>query len=582
MFLSLSWRSKSSFRVWTIAYFFGMGALATVAALIGFLVYSEIHDLKAPEDDSGWVIFQLGFEHQRLLMAAEKGEGIDEIRLRGDIYLSRVLLVRDAPMLASVRGSMIGESLTALFKSAQLTDRLLAHIDSVGGRDALLRQLRADARLIRELMLDMSNLNRRIQAERRTSQSQAILFYLAALEVLLLALLALGVFVFRITRKLRKAGRELTMQLATQNAILRSVDAAILGLGPKGHVLYSNPRALALLGPRAASGAALLQPADEEHSLLGQIRSLLQEPNESRSDGLSGLRKVHIKSDGGTRHFVIRKFRSDLHRTVDIEDDAEDASVIVTVADVTVEEEAAIRRDEYDSRIAEASRLLAYAAISGGIVHEISQPLAAIRNYIYALKVSLNLRQGSDEHRAITDHLGEEVDRAIEVVRNVRRMGPQDPQDSGTCEIHEAIQHSVRLVTIGADPPPPITVNGLEGRAVVTGSLPLIGQVIVNLLKNALSASSAAGHSGAEVKVTLRDGSAEIAVADYGTGVSPDAAKTLFAPFSKSARGGMGLGLAICQRIAATLGGSLSWENREGSGAIFKFIVPLAKESSVP
>ena len=262
--------------------------------------------------------------------------------------------------------------------------------------------------------------------------------------------------------------------------------------------------------------------------------------------------------------------------------EAADASVIVTVADVTVEEEAAIRRDEYDARIAEASRLLAYAAISGGIVHEISQPLAAIRNYIYALKVSLNLRNGSEEHRVIADHLGEEIDRAIEVVRNVRRMGPQDPQDSGVCEIHEAIAHSVRLVSIGSDPPPPITVLESDERAVVSGSLPLIGQVIVNLLKNALSASSAAGRPGAEVRVTLREGDAEIAVADYGTGVSADAAKSLFSPFSKSARGGMGLGLAICQRIAATLGGSLSWENREGSGAVFKFTVPLAKESSLP
>ena len=43
--------------------------------------------------------------------------------------------------------------------------------------------------------------------------------------------------------------------------------------------------------------------------------------------------------------------------------------------------------------LGEASRLLAYAAISGGIVHEISQPLAAIRNYVHALKVSFSMRQ---------------------------------------------------------------------------------------------------------------------------------------------------------------------------------------------
>ena len=295
-------RSKSSFKAWTMAYFLGMAALAAVATVIGFLVYSEIHDMKAPEDDTGWVIFQLGFEHQRLLMATEKAESADEIRLRGDIYLSRVLLVRDAPMLASVRESMLGDKLTELFKSAQITDRLLSQIDSHGGRDALLRQLRSDARMIRELMLDMSNLNRMIQADRRKEQSQALLLYLGALEVLLLALLGLGAFVFRITRKLRDAGRELSIQFATQTAILRSVDAAILGLGPEGTVLYSNPRALTLLGPRAAGGADFMGDVGEGHGLVDHVRALLREKSEPASDGLSGVRKLHLKTDGGTRH----------------------------------------------------------------------------------------------------------------------------------------------------------------------------------------------------------------------------------------------------------------------------------------
>jgi len=77
-----------------------------------------------------------------------------------------------------------------------------------------------------------------------------------------------------------------------------------------------------------------------------------------------------------------------------------------------------------------------------------------MRNYVYALKVSLNLRPDTEEQRTVADHLGVEVDRAIEVVRNVRRMGPQDPHDPGFCNIREAIDHSMRLVTLGRNPPP--------------------------------------------------------------------------------------------------------------------------------
>jgi C4-dicarboxylate-specific signal transduction histidine kinase len=178
----------------------------------------------------------------------------------------------------------------------------------------------------------------------------------------------------------------------------------------------------------------------------------------------------------------------------------------------------------------------------------------------------------------VADHLGVEVDRAIEVVRNVRRMGPQDPQDPGICDIGEAIDHSIRLVTLGRNPPPPIAIDQQNRDIWVMGSLPLIGQVIVNLLKNALSASAAAGRPGATIRVAVENGFALIEVADHGTGVSDDAAKTIFTPFSKSARGGMGLGLAICQRIASTLGGSLSWKNSDSGGAVFTFTVPLEEE----
>jgi C4-dicarboxylate-specific signal transduction histidine kinase len=216
--------------------------------------------------------------------------------------------------------------------------------------------------------------------------------------------------------------------------------------------------------------------------------------------------------------------------------------------------------------------------MSGGIVHEISQPLAAIRNYAYALKVSLGLRDANPEQHAIAERLGEEADRAIEVVRNVRRMGPQQAEDSGVCDINEVIAHSIRLAALGVEPPPPVTVTSEAEGVLVAGSLPMIGQVVVNLLKNALSASMAAGRAGAEVKVTLREDSAEVAVADFGAGVPAEAAGTMFAPFVKSARGGMGLGLSICQRIADSLGGSLSWENSSTAGAIFRFTVPLARQ----
>jgi len=560
-------------RLWSAI--FGNGSIALAICLlsigastvIAIMAYSELTKMNSGEDDARWSVFELGFEYQRLMLAAERGESLEDVRQRGDIYMSRVLILRDAPLLAPVRDGIGPEKLEVLFKSAHETDRLLKGLGSFNQRSGLIRHLRADAPMIRKLMLAMARLDRQIDRASRSDHNWRMLVYVAALEVLMAALLVLGIFLVRAMRDLRRAGRELAVRHAAQHAILRSVDTAIVGLGPDGAVLYANPGARVLLGDTVVHGARPTADVGGKNSLHAAIAALLCDL--PRVNDIRVQQRVRVDAGGGARHYLVSATATG---------STENASHILAITDVTTEEEADQRRREYDERLGEASRVLAYATMSGGIVHEISQPLAAIRNYAYSLKVSLGQREANPQHHAIAERLGEEADRAIEVVRNVRRMGPQQAEDSGVCDINEVIAHSIRLAALGVEPPPPVTVTSEAEGVLVAGSLPMIGQVVVNLLKNALSASTAAGRAGAEVKVTLREDSAEVAVADFGAGVPAEAAGTMFAPFVKSARGGMGLGLSICQRIADSLGGSLSWENSSTAGAIFRFTIPLARQ----
>jgi sensor histidine kinase regulating citrate/malate metabolism len=131
--------------------------------------------------------------------------------------------------------------------------------------------------MVRQLTFELLKLDRMISWEQWISQDRRMLIYLAALELFMLALLGLGVLVFRTTRKLRETGRELSRQLATQQAILKSVDTAILGLSPLGNVLYSNPYALSLLGQGAASGARLTGEGGDERHLISEISALLRD-----------------------------------------------------------------------------------------------------------------------------------------------------------------------------------------------------------------------------------------------------------------------------------------------------------------
>lgn len=204
---------------------FAIGVLIVVLILLGSILgvlgYKGLNDLQKPQDDPAWSIFQLGFEHERLLLAAETAADELDLRLRGDIYQSRVALLRDAPALVEVRDSIEPAKLAEFFESALLTDSLIDGVGKEGGREALVSQLRQNARPVRELMIDMTNLNRSIQNSDRSRQVRQLVFSIVALETLLAILIALCVVVLRISSKLAAAN---TAALASADLLKKNME----------------------------------------------------------------------------------------------------------------------------------------------------------------------------------------------------------------------------------------------------------------------------------------------------------------------------------------------------------------------
>jgi len=105
-----------------------------------------------------------------------------------------------------------------------------------------------------------------------------------------------------------------------------------------------------------------------------------------------------------------------------------------------------------------------------------------------------------------------------------------------------------------------------------------IEQVLNNLTSNAIKFSNPDG----TVRVSIsRDGDrAVVAVADQGTGMSPEQLERLFKPFSKSVKGttgekGTGLGLAIVKKIVEEHKGAIWVESEAGRGSTFYVALPI-------
>jgi len=69
------------------------------------------------------------------------------------------------------------------------------------------------------------------------------------------------------------------------------------------------------------------------------------------------------------------------------------------------------------------------------------------------------------------------------------------------------------------------------------------------------------------VTMQSRPDGVEIAIEDRGPGIRPDIRDRLFQPFVTGRAGGVGLGLALAQRIVVLHGGRLRLEDREGGGS---------------
>jgi two-component system phosphate regulon sensor histidine kinase PhoR len=124
-----------------------------------------------------------------------------------------------------------------------------------------------------------------------------------------------------------------------------------------------------------------------------------------------------------------------------------------------------------------------------------------------------------------------------------------------------------------------LVIEAEPGLPTVRGDESRLGQVVVNLVHNAVKFSP----DGGEVRVAVRrDGEAvAVAVIDHGIGIRRADRGRIFERFYKADRarmrgGGTGLGLAIARHVVEGHGGQIGVESDEGAGSTFTFAIPIA------
>ncbi|WP_408888894.1 MASE1 domain-containing protein [Myxococcus faecalis] len=237
---------------------------------------------------------------------------------------------------------------------------------------------------------------------------------------------------------------------------------------------------------------------------------------------------------------------------------------------------------ELQARLVAAERVAAVGTLAAGVGHEINNPLAyLVLNLESASRaLSENGMMAMRDVQASVRGALEGAERIRLIVRDLQVFSRQGDQERSLVDLNALVPPAVRIIS-----------HALRHRArlveefgpvpKVLGSEARLGQVLLNLLVNAMQAVPEGNPSLHEVRVrTSTDvtGRARVDVVDTGVGIAPQVMSRIFEPFftTKPSGEGTGLGLAICQQIVRTHGGDLEVRSEEGKGSVFTMYLPAA------
>lgn len=224
-------------------------------------------------------------------------------------------------------------------------------------------------------------------------------------------------------------------------------------------------------------------------------------------------------------------------------------------------------------------RMAGLGEMSAGIAHELGNPLGALRGRIEMLENLANSGKVSSEQ--VLDFVARALritDRMSKIIRGLRsyaRDGSQDPMSQ--CNLTQLVddiaefsgeqlrKRGIELRLIGFDQDHIVDCREAE-----------IGQVIVNLIRNAADAASRLEQKWVEVVLDQIDDRVQISVTDSGTGIPPEIRDKIFQPFftTKPMGKGTGLGLSISQTIVNAHNGTLTIDAKS---PYTRFIVQIPK-----
>jgi signal transduction histidine kinase len=221
-------------------------------------------------------------------------------------------------------------------------------------------------------------------------------------------------------------------------------------------------------------------------------------------------------------------------------------------------------------------QLSTIARLSGSIVHDLRNPLAAIYG---GAEMLVDAELSSEQQRRLASNIYQSSRRIQELLQELLDVSRAQTKPSEMCRLVDIALAARDALTQAADLNAVSIQIDIPEEFYVLVSRDRLERVYINLIDNAIDVMPDGGRI--DIKGYAQDGRAVVVVEDTGPGIPDEAWTTLFRPFASFKKNGLGLGLALSREVLLDNGGDLWAERKSTPGARFAMSLPLAPQPPV-
>lgn len=220
-----------------------------------------------------------------------------------------------------------------------------------------------------------------------------------------------------------------------------------------------------------------------------------------------------------------------------------------------------------------ADRLAALSKISGGVAHEVKNPLNAILLHVEVARAKL--AQGDTEVAPQMEIVSREILRLDRVVKTFLDFTRPVELNISNVPLTELVAEIVELARPQAESSNiRVTVEQNEDHGDLRVDRDLLKQAFLNVVVNAIEAMPEGGELNFESSANSE--MAEIRISDTGPGIDPNLREKIFRLYFTTKKEGSGIGLAMTFRIIQLHDGTIDFTSEPGKGTTFSIRLPMA------